>query len=570
MIEIVTTVLTKIAEAFLGALVGKLTDQLWPRLQGDHVRQALKEAFGKAIEQYANVGLRLELVGPLKDGLLTDPVVVAELVQLARFEREPDAALIGRRWKAMLDDPPRYWDFTEEARRFLRYLEQGLRGTEVFRPIFDAKLLDAIAAGSAKSTESLEAIIVRLDSLMDLLPGALVPLFKTISQAAPGIQQHVIDRTRFIAERSRDFVGRQFVFEGIDRFIGANPRGYYFVRGDPGIGKSALAAHLVKTRGYVHHFNIRSEGSNTAAFLGNICAQLIARYQLNHHMLPESALQNGQFLNRLLEEVSNKLAPGEKAIIVVDALDEVADPVPAAGGNILYLPPDPPPGIYFIATVRRDFHMSLRTDIEPEELIIEHDSPDNLADIQVYVSRSVYRLGIQAYIAAQEIDDALFVEHLLDKSEGNFMYLRYVLPEIEAGTYKDLSLDALPKGLARYYEDHWQRMGMMTPPLPHTKIRVVYILAKVVLPWPRNLIARAAGENELTVQEILDEWKQFLHLQLIDSQTCYSIYHASFRDFLYRQDIVQAAGLTLPEIDAQLGNYLYDRWSEGLHDLSTG
>jgi hypothetical protein len=72
------------------------------------------------------------------------------------------------------------------------------------------------------------------------------------------------------------------------------------------------------------------------------------------------------------------------------------------------------------------------------------------------------------------------------------------------------------------------------------------------------LIAEFAGEEELTVQEVLDDWDQFLHEQRAEGQTRYSVYHASFRDFLYRKDIVQAAGVTLKEINALIADSLWD------------
>jgi len=158
---------------------------------------------------------------------------------------------------------------------------------------------------------------------------------------------------------------------------------------------------------------------------------------------------------------------------------------------------------------------------------------------------------------------AQFVQTLKANSDGNFMYLRYVLPEIERGTYDGLSLDKLPKGLEGYYEDHWHRMGMGARPLPRVKIRIVYILCEVRQSVSRRLITQFADTvdmrvDELTVQEVLDEWNQFLHEQPIENGTQYSIYHASFRDFLHRMDIVQAAGVSLAEINGMIADDLWD------------
>jgi hypothetical protein len=134
-----------------------------------------------------------------------------------------------------------------------------------------------------------------------------------------------------------------------------------------------------------------------------------------------------------------------------------------------------------------------------------------------------------------------------------------VLPEIERGVYEDLKIEQLPSGLQGYYESHWRRMGMKTKPLPRTKIRIVYALSEVSLPVSRTFIAQVVGEDEMTVQEVLDEWEQFLREQYVDREPRYSIYHTSFRDFLHRQDIVQAAGTSLKDINSLIYS---DLWRE--------
>ncbi|NEP54539.1 MAG: hypothetical protein F6K65_39400 [Moorea sp. SIO3C2] len=73
-----------------------------------------------------------------------------------------------------------------------------------------------------------------------------------------------------------------------------------------------------------------------------------------------------------------------------------------------------------------------------------------------------------------------------------------------------------------------------------------------------RLISEYAKEEQLTVQEVIEEWEQFLHEQPIDNQTYYSIYHASFQDFLHRKDIVQAAGVDIKDINAMIADRLWE------------
>lgn len=565
--ELLAIVLEKTGESLLDPLTGKVSGEVWSKLKDASVKTALRHALGAAIQRYATSQQRLDLARPLleMDGFLTFPIVGNELAQLVRFEREPNAELIGQLWKASLDNPPAWCDFTTEAKRLLEYFQVELRSTETFRPVFDAKSLDAIAAGAATSTEALAHIETQLADLTQLLATRFSDLSRSFAGASFSLHEQIRDYTRFIQEKTHDFVGRKFVFEAVARFTETHPRGYYFIRGDPGIGKSALAAQMTKVRGYIHHFNIRSEGINkTDIFLRNVCAQLIVVYQLDHSFLPPEATQDAGFLNRLLGEISDKLEPQEKVVIVVDALDEVDTLGLSPGTNALYLPVTLPNGIYMIVTTRK-IPLDLRIDCEQDTLDIEHDSAGNIADIHEYAERTVSRPGIQAYMAAQGIDSVLFIDHLVEKSEGNFMYLHYVLPEIEHGYYRDLSLDALPAGLQNYYEDHWRRMRGQDEGLWFKyKLPVVMALTVVKEPVSIDLIADFSNVQERArIREVLHEWEQFLHEEHIpyegDLQKRYHVYHASFHDFIAKKEEVEDEQVSRKDAHKKIADNL---WSE--------
>jgi hypothetical protein len=181
-------------------------------------------------------------------------------------------------------------------------------------------------------------------------------------------------------------------------------------------------------------------------------------------------------------------------------------------------------------------------------------------DIETFIRRASDHQGIAEWLADKTLAVESFVQTLADKSQNNFMYLKYVLQDIEHGLYQDLEIDELPVGLEKYYENHWNRMGMNAKPLPEDKIRIVYLLCEVRRPVSRHLLADFAKEEELKTQAILDEWGQFLREHQEGEQKQYSLYHASFRDFLHRKDIVQAAGVTLEKINKIIADNLWDAW----------
>lgn len=561
---IASLILDVASEIILEKLIGVSTDTVVAKLKGDPTKKAMQQAIGAAIQRYAT-GTRLTLARPFmrKDGLLTDPEVSAEFAAVLSFERQPDTQIIGDKWKAALDQPPKWRDFSQEAKTILNYFETELKNTEVFRPVFQAKSLTAIEINTTAMAESLSNIEDQLTSIAELMDTRFGQLLQHFLNSSTSVHASIRDFTRYIEEKTREFVGRQFVFDAVEQFVNNSPRGYLFVRGDPGIGKSALAAQIVKMNGYLHHFNIRSEGINKATdFLKNISAQLIAVYNLDYAILPPEATQDGGFLGDLLEQVSKKI-DGEKCIIVVDALDEVDNNGQSAGANLLYLPRVLPEGIFFVVTTRRE-QLPLRIDIsEQESLFIEQDDAGNLADITMYVEGQIPHTGIQAYIQRHGIDDELFIEHMVEKSQGNFIYLRMVLPEIESGAYTDLELNSVPAGLNSYYEDHWRRMRQQNEmDWFDYKLPVIVALTVVKEPVSIDLIVDFSYIEDIRrIKAVLRDFDQFIFKADVEyddgTQRRYRWYHASFFEYVASKENVADERVDLVEANKKIADKMW-------------
>ncbi len=376
----------------------------------------------------------------------------------------------------------------------------------------------------------------------------------------PNISPYPEEFKPLIKEKTQSFCGRQFVFDAIQEFINKNPNGYFTVVGDAGMGKSAIAAkYVLENPSSICFFNIRAEGMNRPElFLKKIRQQLMNRYQLQD-------IEDAD-LSLLLIKIREQLSTGERLVIVVDALDEVDQ---EASGNILYLPTNLPDGIYFILTRRpyneNEKRLHFSPSIPTQELDLREKYQESNRDVKEYIwellNDGEYKQGLNQWIEKQkQISNDDFVEEIAIKSENNFMYLRCVLPAIAQGFYNDKSLEELPEGLQGYYYSHWQLMGMTTKPLPRNKIKIVYVMCALRSAASREVIARYSKQDELTVQDVLYDWAQFLQKQEIHQPPRYRFYHESFRDFLHRRDIIQAVGVNLPDISAEVA----DNMTEGL------
>ncbi|MEG4307208.1 hypothetical protein [Microcoleus sp. D3_18a_C4] len=235
-----------------------------------------------------------EIVGFVADKLYaTFPKAYREVLKL-------DAAKGGEKFAAML------LNLHQIALAQLRDL--GLQNGEILHK------LEAVA-----TQQQICQVMVKLEAIeigiRDDLAQIKTSLERFVDTAAPRLPLPYECET-IIQDRTQDFTGRQFVFEAIIDFLQKNPKGYFVLEADPGVGKSSIRAKLVLLlkRRCVVHFNSQSQGIVRAEqFLENACTQLIRGYQLNYPQRSENATRDGNFLSRLLGEISAKLG-GKKLI----------------------------------------------------------------------------------------------------------------------------------------------------------------------------------------------------------------------------------------------------------------
>ncbi|RCJ23905.1 hypothetical protein A6S26_20095 [Nostoc sp. ATCC 43529] len=318
-----------------------------------------------------------------------------------------------------------------------------------------------------------------------------------------------------ILEKTQNFVDRTFVFTAISNFLQRHNRGYFTIVGAPGSGKSAILAKYVQENPHVIYYNAQLPGKNRAEeFLTSTCAQL-------------ARTSGDTSLYSLLQQVSDQLNPGQKLIIAIDALDAIDTSHQSIGSNIFYLPRYLPQGVYFLLT-RRPF---LKT---KSGLLIE--APSQVLDLAAYPEQN--REDIESYIRCYVNNDEELVAQLIAYSENNFMYLSQILPAIShseaLASHRASEFDGLPRGLEAYYRQHLDKMIPANLPSleRELKLSVLKVLAEVSL--SPEAIASRIDVDEYDVEEVLEDWREFLRLEEVDGEIRYGVYHWSFGDFLQR------------------------------------
>lgn len=387
--------------------------------------------------------------------------------------------------------------------------------------------------------------------------GDYATVFQVFTNSPPALASYLrVPQFRsLVDQRTQGFVGRDFVFERIDEVLGGAefPSGYLVIRGEPGIGKTAIAATLVARHGYVHHFNIAPENiRSTRQFLENICAQLIVRFELDHVRLPPYAGEDSGFLSQLLGEAAGRAQ--QPIVVVVDALDEAEDSGPP-DANRLFLPRVLPAGVFFVLTTRDEADFRLDVD-HGIEIWIREEDPGNRADIARYIGSFIERHAdaMAARLGEWGLGRDEFVSQLTGLSEGNFMYLVHVLPDIASGRLSRDTVGAiqgLPRGLTRYYQRHWRDMKDADPEkFARAQRPVLCFLAVSREPMTVDQLRDRTRLEPGTVRGVLREWHEFLN----EEAGQFRIYHRSFADFLdeheelryYHEQIAMTALAKIP------------------------
>jgi hypothetical protein len=392
------------------------------------------------------------------------------------------------------------------------------------------------------------------------------------------IDESTKQRYRFTADKTRNFVGRRYVFEAFEIFRSTRSSGYFALIGDPGEGKTAIAAKYVednRQNPYCLSFfaGRRTERRNPVQFLQEISSQLMELLGLRPEDIGLLKIStDGHYLKAVLDAASRRAkAIGQELIIVVDALDEIDIEANPEASNVLGLPSTLPSDVYFFLTFRRDSRLENKLQFDSIKVFdfLRFSEETEIGkriteDIREYIRRHLddpksFELGegIRPWLKSQRIKDDVFIEKLLEKSQRNFLYLKFILPQFtEGGLYESLDdFQLLPIGLTNYYQDHWHRMKKIcTHEIWEIAIHILCVFT-VAYAWiPSKRIADIATEvsqrniSAYKVSELFEGWKQFIHeRQRLEEAYEYQLYHESYNDFA-SDYALKAAGLSRKEV----------------------
>jgi len=341
--------------------------------------------------------------------------------------------------------------------------------------------------------------------------------------------------------RLEHFTGRDWLTTAVDAFLRDNDRGYFVVEAGAGLGKTTFLAHLVRKQGYIHHFVELAPGKDgIAPGLKNLAAQLVLTYHISAYeiegSLPGAAVRP-DYLLKLLRQAAEQRHCGEKIVLVVDALDEAGTPLHQ---NVLGLPRALPEGVFIIVSQRPvSVTLQVETPTTPRYIFrLTANSDENKADIRRFLERAATWSGI-TYALGSKYTPEQFITTLLEKSNGVWVYLHYVIHEIEKSERSPLDLANLPDGLTQYYARYWARWRDKDEGKWYTTyLPLLTTLAVVQEAITAGCLADLA-DVEMRVEELRrllnEQWIPFLVIEGQGQQARYRLYHATLQEFFNGQ-----------------------------------
>ena len=343
------------------------------------------------------------------------------------------------------------------------------------------------------------------------------------------------------------FVGREWLLAQVADFLRDEMCGYLILEAEAGLGKTAFMAWLAQSQDYPRLFCEDAAGlAKIGEGLKSLSAQLVLKHRIapwaTVGILPPAAGRPDVFYE-LLRQAARLRQPGERVVLVIDALDQAGAP---DNENPLSLPHTLPEGVFIIASQRPS---SVVLDVDLLRLIqLSAEQADNQTDMRRFLEQAAEWPGIAEALQRGGYPRQYLIDILMDKCRGVWIYLHYVIREIESGSRKLSQLRNLPSGLVRYYAKYWwqerksdeaQWYGLSLP-----------LLATLAASEPataRQLCAWA-GLSEKTPQaqrRLKENWCSFISASGEDQQAQYRFCHATLRDFFAGQ--VDRTGLPKAE-----------------------
>jgi tetratricopeptide (TPR) repeat protein len=342
----------------------------------------------------------------------------------------------------------------------------------------------------------------------------------------------------------RQIVGREWVFNAVEEWRTAQDRSspLFWIMGEPGTGKSIIAAHLAYSYGRgtviaVHFCDWQKPDHRNAARVVRTLAFQIAKRLPDYRkvlllILPRigdlDGISTADLFAQLLTNPLRSLINGgrERYLVVIDALDEAG----GSGRNQLVellavQTPLLPDWLAVVVTSRPEADVKTRLQaVNP--LLLDTRSELNKEDIRNYL-----RIRLANDLESHQCADRV-VEQILEKTNGVFLYAECFCNGVRDKEYSLDNPSEFPKDLGAFFVQYFQRQ------FPNKAVyrKVVAPVLRCILaardPLPIEILLRAFRWDKEQFQDLRQRLGALFPITRLLEGDVIQPFHKSVADWL--------------------------------------
>lgn len=350
-----------------------------------------------------------------------------------------------------------------------------------------------------------------------------------------------LDFSYEIGRLTADFVGRSWLDAELDEWLSSDQGRAFVIVGEPGVGKSAIAAHLSQreaaaavhfcSTGNTRTLDPREFVSSVASLLSQRLPAFAEALSARH---PETPRENAAsaFRELVLDTANAIEPPAVRQVIVVDALDEA---VARDGETIVDLlaahASALPAWLRLVATTRPDTGVVQRLKaLSPVELPAMR--AENRRDVSDYLRARLECVDSLSTRQREELCESL--EH---KAAGNFLYARMAADALADNSLSLEDAESLPPGLDAFYSMAFTCAFPDTEAYLRDFAPVLRPLSAAYAPVPFPALAAASGLDASTLNQRCSRLRSYLKIDGMGTGAAYAPFHRSLQEWLTNLDL---------------------------------
>jgi len=265
-----------------------------------------------------------------------------------------------------------------------------------------------------------------------------------------------------IRDNINHFTGRKWVFDEIDRWMDSDNCRIFWVAGNPGVGKTAISAWLCSNRREITAFHFcrydNAQKTDPRRCVMSLAYQLSTQLPAYEERLKSLKLDSIGDLNAktlfdylIVQPLSRIQKPDRKIVMLIDALDEATIEGKNDLVNLIASEFErTPEWLKLIVTSRPDQEiMGPLQAYTP--FVLDVTDVRNGPDIKLYLERE-----LKEYCGGKAPLESA-IDPIVKKSEGLFLYAKWIVKELRLGRLSLDRIDEFPQGLGGIYLNFFER-----------------------------------------------------------------------------------------------------------------